>query len=238
MVGLVRRQGGRRVAPGHRRRRVRGAPRVPARVRPPRAGAAAGAAGPRPRRRACLRALVAAAGRALGVATRADLADHHRLRGDQVQAVVADTGLVEVEVEGWRRARLGGARGPDGPGDAGTPTDDAPVPLRLAGVGSPPPGAAASASPIASRPTCPQPSACTGTSRCRCWPAAASSTPPSTPAARAGPSWPSSSRSTCAPRRPWRRRCARPRRGSGATRWRSATSEPAAVAPALAAELA
>jgi uncharacterized protein len=51
---------------------------------------------------ACLRALVAAAGRALGVATRADLADHHRVRGDQVQAVVGQTDLVEVEVEGWR----------------------------------------------------------------------------------------------------------------------------------------
>jgi uncharacterized protein YcaQ len=50
----------------------------------------------------CLVALVAAAGRALGVATRADLADHHRLRGEQVDAVVADTGLVPVRVEGWR----------------------------------------------------------------------------------------------------------------------------------------
>ena len=50
----------------------------------------------------CLVALVAAAGRALGVATRADLADQHRLRGDQVDAVVGDTGLVPVTVEGWR----------------------------------------------------------------------------------------------------------------------------------------
>ena len=50
---------------------------------------------------ACLRALVAQAGRALGVGTRADLADVHRLKGEQVDAVVADTGLVAVEVEGW-----------------------------------------------------------------------------------------------------------------------------------------
>jgi uncharacterized protein len=50
---------------------------------------------------ACLRALVAQAGRALGVGTRADLVDVHRLTGEQVDAVVADTGLVPVEVEGW-----------------------------------------------------------------------------------------------------------------------------------------
>ncbi|WBB58997.1 winged helix DNA-binding domain-containing protein [Streptomyces sp. WMMC500] len=49
----------------------------------------------------CLRRLVAQAGRALGVATRADLADYHRLKGEQVGAVVGDTGLVPVEVEGW-----------------------------------------------------------------------------------------------------------------------------------------
>ena len=49
----------------------------------------------------CVRRLVALAGRSLGVATRADLADHHRLRGDQVDAVVADSGLVPAEVEGW-----------------------------------------------------------------------------------------------------------------------------------------
>ncbi|MEE1928065.1 crosslink repair DNA glycosylase YcaQ family protein [Streptomyces sp. TRM 70351] len=50
---------------------------------------------------ACLRRLVAQAGAALGVATRADLADYHRLRGEQVASVIADTGLVPVEVEGW-----------------------------------------------------------------------------------------------------------------------------------------
>lgn len=49
----------------------------------------------------CLRRLVAQAGAALGVATRADLADYHRLKGEQVDSVVADTGLVPVQVEGW-----------------------------------------------------------------------------------------------------------------------------------------
>lgn len=51
----------------------------------------------------CIRRLVAQAGAAMGVATRADLADYHRLRGEQVSAVIADTGLVPVEVEGWGR---------------------------------------------------------------------------------------------------------------------------------------
>ncbi|MEA2256219.1 MAG: uncharacterized protein QOG35_2264 [Solirubrobacteraceae bacterium] len=49
----------------------------------------------------CLRRLVAQAGRALGVATRADLADYHRLKAREVEAVVRDTGLVEVAVDGW-----------------------------------------------------------------------------------------------------------------------------------------
>ncbi len=51
----------------------------------------------------CIRRLVAQAGAAMGVATRADLADYHRLKGDQVEAVVADTGLVPVEVAGWSK---------------------------------------------------------------------------------------------------------------------------------------
>jgi uncharacterized protein YcaQ len=49
----------------------------------------------------CIRRLVAQAGAAMGVATRADLADYHRLKGEQVSAVIAGTGLVPVEVEGW-----------------------------------------------------------------------------------------------------------------------------------------
>ncbi|MFT2019626.1 winged helix-turn-helix domain-containing protein [Streptomyces sp. 796.1] len=49
----------------------------------------------------CLRRLVAQAGVAMGVATRADLADYHRLKNEQVAAVIADTGLTPVEVVGW-----------------------------------------------------------------------------------------------------------------------------------------
>ncbi|MGW8381122.1 crosslink repair DNA glycosylase YcaQ family protein [Streptomyces sp. ODS28] len=49
----------------------------------------------------CLRRLVAQAGAALGVATRSDLADYHRVRNEQVDSVIADTGLVPVDVEGW-----------------------------------------------------------------------------------------------------------------------------------------
>ncbi|WP_225844383.1 winged helix-turn-helix domain-containing protein [Streptomyces sp. HPF1205] len=51
----------------------------------------------------CIRRLVAQAGAAMGVATRADLADYHRLKGEQVSAVISDTGLVPVEVEGWSK---------------------------------------------------------------------------------------------------------------------------------------
>jgi uncharacterized protein YcaQ len=49
----------------------------------------------------CLRRLVRLAGQSLGVGTRADIADYHRLRGEQVDAVIADSGLVPVTVEGW-----------------------------------------------------------------------------------------------------------------------------------------
>ncbi|WP_329369014.1 winged helix DNA-binding domain-containing protein [Streptomyces sp. NBC_00669] len=49
----------------------------------------------------CVRRLVAQAGAAMGVATRADLADYHRLKGEQVAAVLDSTGLVPVDVEGW-----------------------------------------------------------------------------------------------------------------------------------------
>ncbi|MEV0282220.1 crosslink repair DNA glycosylase YcaQ family protein [Streptomyces sp. NPDC050610] len=51
----------------------------------------------------CVRRLVAQAGAAMGVATRADLADYHRLRGDQVDAALADTDLVPVGVAGWAK---------------------------------------------------------------------------------------------------------------------------------------
>jgi uncharacterized protein len=49
----------------------------------------------------CLRRLVRLAGQSLGVGTRADIADYHRLQGEQVDAVIADSGLVPVTVEGW-----------------------------------------------------------------------------------------------------------------------------------------
>ncbi|MER8005833.1 crosslink repair DNA glycosylase YcaQ family protein [Streptomyces sp. NPDC094149] len=49
----------------------------------------------------CLRRLVRLAGQSLGVGTRADIADYHRLKGEQFDAVIADSGLVPVTVEGW-----------------------------------------------------------------------------------------------------------------------------------------
>ncbi len=52
----------------------------------------------------CLRRLVRLAGQSLGVGTRADLADYHRLKGEQVEAVIADSGLVPVTVAGWDKA--------------------------------------------------------------------------------------------------------------------------------------
>ncbi|MDN3297518.1 crosslink repair DNA glycosylase YcaQ family protein [Streptomyces ficellus] len=51
----------------------------------------------------CLRRLVRLAGQALGVGTRADIADYHRLKGEQFDAVVADSGLVPVRVQGWEK---------------------------------------------------------------------------------------------------------------------------------------
>jgi uncharacterized protein YcaQ len=50
----------------------------------------------------CLTRLVGQAGRALGVATKADLADYYRLKNDQVGAVIEATGLLPVTVAGWR----------------------------------------------------------------------------------------------------------------------------------------
>lgn len=60
--------------------------------------------------RECLRRLVALAGASLGIATRADLADYHRLKHEQVDSVVADSGLVPVEVMGWSAGGGGGVR--------------------------------------------------------------------------------------------------------------------------------
>jgi uncharacterized protein len=49
----------------------------------------------------CLRHLVTEAGRCMGVATTADLAEYFRLARKQVEAVVADSDLVPVTVNGW-----------------------------------------------------------------------------------------------------------------------------------------
>jgi uncharacterized protein YcaQ len=50
---------------------------------------------------ACLRHLVADAGRCLGVGTAADLAGYFRLGRKVVESAVGDTGLVPVRVDGW-----------------------------------------------------------------------------------------------------------------------------------------
>ncbi|XVQ12285.1 winged helix-turn-helix domain-containing protein [Spirillospora sp. CA-255316] len=50
----------------------------------------------------CLTRLVARAGKALGVGSRADLADYYRLKAEQVDAVVEAAGLVPVRVRGWK----------------------------------------------------------------------------------------------------------------------------------------
>jgi uncharacterized protein YcaQ len=49
----------------------------------------------------CRVALVGDAARHLGVATREDLADFHRLKAVEVDAALPDAGLVPVEVQGW-----------------------------------------------------------------------------------------------------------------------------------------
>ncbi|MGW6394412.1 winged helix-turn-helix domain-containing protein [Streptomyces sp. NPDC055103] len=51
--------------------------------------------------RECVRRLVRQAGEALGVGTRADIADYHRIKGEQFDAVVEASGLVPVTVAGW-----------------------------------------------------------------------------------------------------------------------------------------
>lgn len=53
---------------------------------------------------ACATRMIGTAGRALGVATKADLLDYHRLRSPaDFPAVAEAAGLVPVEVEGWGR---------------------------------------------------------------------------------------------------------------------------------------
>jgi uncharacterized protein YcaQ len=53
---------------------------------------------------ACTHELVESAGRALGVATCADIAAYHGLRTNDVRAMIATTSLRPVRVEGWRDA--------------------------------------------------------------------------------------------------------------------------------------
>ena len=53
---------------------------------------------------ACLRQLVRQSGAALGVATRKDLSDYHRLKAEQVDSALPESGLVPVLVEGWGKA--------------------------------------------------------------------------------------------------------------------------------------
>ncbi|WP_406199037.1 winged helix DNA-binding domain-containing protein [Kitasatospora sp. NBC_01560] len=76
---------------------------------------------PEPTDEECLRTLVAQSGAALGVATRADLLDYHRLRADQLDAVLADSGLVPVEVAGWGPAGSPAAAWADPAALAGPP---------------------------------------------------------------------------------------------------------------------
>lgn len=59
----------------------------------------------------CLARLVGLAGRSMGVATVADLADYYRLRQDQVMDVLDASGLVPVEVSGWESSPNGSRRG-------------------------------------------------------------------------------------------------------------------------------
>ncbi|MDQ6783554.1 MAG: winged helix DNA-binding domain-containing protein [Actinomycetota bacterium] len=56
---------------------------------------------PEPDDRTGIAHLVGAAGAAMGVATRSDLADYFRLRADQVADALPATALVPVQVEGW-----------------------------------------------------------------------------------------------------------------------------------------
>ncbi len=65
--------------------------------------------------RTAWRRLVAHSGRVLGVATRADLADVHRLKGAEVDSVLEAAGLVPVEVEGWRDAAWADPAALEGP---------------------------------------------------------------------------------------------------------------------------
>lgn len=177
----------------------------------------------------CLRRLVTQAGAALGVATRADLADYHRLKAEQVDAVLADTGLVPVEVQGWPR-----------PGWADPAAlESTPRGRHRTTLLSPfdsliwdrPAPNASSASYTGWRRTSRSPSGCTATSRCPCWRGASWSAAWTRPG-RARRSWPASSRWRA--RRPWSRwpePWARPPPGWAATRYGSSAATRKSCAP-------
>ena len=118
----------------------------------------------------CMRRLVAQAGAALGVATRADLADYHRLKGEQVDAVLAGHGPGAGDGRGlgqpaWADpAALATRAARPAPHDAALARS-----TRWSGTGRAPSGS--SASRTGWRRTCPGRSGSTATSRCRCWPA-------------------------------------------------------------------
>lgn len=175
-----------------------------------------------PSDRECLARLVRQAGRALGVATRADLADYHRLKSAQLDAVLAESGLLPVAVAGW---------GPDG---AEGPAWADPAVLDRAEAGGR--HRTTLLSPFDSlvwdrarterifgmahrlEAYTPSPSGYTATSRCRCSPAAGWSAGWTRPA-RGAPWWPGGSRWTRrAISRRWQGRCARPPSGWAAQR--------------------
>ena len=85
---------------------------------------------------ACRVRMTALAGRALGVATRADLLDYYRLRTPpagqpRFEEVAEEAGLVPVRVEGWGRAADVNGNGPkgapEGAGPAGAGAPDGPA---------------------------------------------------------------------------------------------------------------
>ena len=195
----------------------------------------------------CLAHLAGVAARALGVVTRADLIDYHRLReltdGKAGHAeLAADSalaaGLTPVSVEvagkpvpGWADpAALAQRRRA-----AGTGSPCSRRSTRCCGTASGPGGC--SASSTAWRPMCPRPSGCTGTTRCRCWPGAGCSAG-STRCARARP-WSPGSCPWTPRRRPgrWPGRCARRPAGSAAPRSSWAQVSPPQLAERLRSEL-
>jgi uncharacterized protein YcaQ len=178
----------------------------------------------------CLAHLAAVAARALGVATRADLVDYHRLReltdgqarfADYVDDAALAAGLTPVAIEGAGQVTAGWA---DPAALAVTPVGRHrsrcfPRSTRCSGTASAPGGCLASNTAL--RRTCPRPSACTDTSRCRCspgaaWPAASIRYAEARRSSPASSPW-----SPPPPPTPWPALFARPPNGSAAPQWRS-----------------